>query len=557
MAKYAKKKNRSGGKEPDLEQTYHGLTGGRKKKPKKAPVIPILISAAVLLFALAGGIWFLRLSPQLNEQILPGVTAAGVDLSGLTQREAADALEAATENTYSQKSMVIQVLDTTVTLTPAEVSPYLDVKALAAAAMDAGLSQPRQMDISPYLSLDTDAIRAAVSQLSQQYNQEMVQSDYTLEEKALTVTLGKPGYQLDEEALYRQILAAYGANTFQVTGSCTELTPEPLDLEAILKECAVEPVDASMDPDTFAVIDGTDGLTFDLEAAKAAIAQAQPGDTLEIPLKAVPPQVTGDSLRDTLFRDTLASYRTAYSGWQTERNTNLRLACEAINGTVLMPGESFSFNDTLGERTADKGYQGAPAYAGGEVVTSLGGGICQVASTLYYCTLLSDMEILERDCHMFAASYLPLGMDATIAWGYIDFRFRNTTEYPLRIEAFTEDDHVNVRLIGTDTKSYYVEMEYEIIEVYEGDTVYEEYPPDNDEGYEDGDVISSAVTGYYVKTYRCKYDKETDEQISRSYEDDSEYEYRDTVICRIPAQETEPTDPDLSGGGVSEDGGDQ
>ena len=266
---------------------------------------------------------------------------------------------------------------------------------------------------------------------------------------------------------------------------------------------------------------------------------------MEIPFYRTTPEISTESLRSLLFRDVLSSSSTEHTG-EYNRNVNLQLACEALNGIVLFPGEEFSYNEALGERTTDKGYLPAGSYVVGATIETVGGGICQPSSTLYHCCLLADLEITLRDCHMYAVSYLPLGIDATINWGSFDYCFRNNTNYPIRIEAWMADGYVHIQLMGTDEKDYYVVMENYVDRVIPYETVYEEMYADNPEGYEDGDVITSGYTGYEIYTYRCKYDKETDELISREYEDWSEYWARDEVIVKIVAKpteapETEPT----------------
>jgi vancomycin resistance protein YoaR len=222
------------------------------------------------------------------------------------------------------------------------------------------------------------------------------------------------------------------------------------------------------------------------------------------------PAVLRPDIEKTLFQDELASADTPYY-FNPDRTTNLELACKAIHNDLVRPGEVFSFNESLGERTSEKGYKPAGAYVGGETVDQVGGGICQVASTIYYCALYADLEIVEREEHMYTADYLPLGMDATVNWETIDFQFRNNTNYPIRIEANAKDGYVTVRLIGTDDKDYYVEMDYKIIKEYEWETVEKKMKEDNEKGYVDGEVILNGWMGYSVDTYKYKYDKDTDE----------------------------------------------
>ena len=123
---------------------------------------------------------------------------------------------------------------------------------------------------------------------------------------------------------------------------------------------------------------------------------------------------------------------------------------------MLNPGETFSYNATLGERTTGKGYKSAPAYSGDDLVNQVGGGICQVSSTLYCSTLLADLENVSRTNHRIPVNYINYGMDATVSWRSPDFKFRNNTNYPIQLEASVSGGYVNVQILGTDEKDYYV-----------------------------------------------------------------------------------------------------
>lgn len=148
------------------------------------------------------------------------------------------------------------------------------------------------------------------------------------------------------------------------------------------------------------------------------------------------------SILSTQYNKVYASYKTAHVQ-NKNRTTNLILACKAINGTVLMPGEVFSFNKVVGKRTAAKGYKPATIFTGSSgTAQSLGGGICQVASTLFNTALLGNMGIVERYQHSQRVSYCPLGRDAAIFWGSEDFKFKNTSKYPIKIEMKCQNGYV-------------------------------------------------------------------------------------------------------------------
>ena len=176
-------------------------------------------------------------------------------------------------------------------------------------------------------------------------------------------------------------------------------------------------------------------------------------------MTAVPPEKTADEIRAVLFRDQLSTFSSPHTA-NSGRTANLKLACSAINGTVINSGETFSFNGVVGERTAAKGYQKATVYVGSDSVEETGGGICQVASTVYDAALYADLEITERAPHTFFVTYVNGGLDATVYWGSQDFCFRNNTDYPIRVDAWVSGGYVNISIYGTKTNDNYVVLDY-------------------------------------------------------------------------------------------------
>lgn len=574
MANNRNKRTRSWAKEEEeeVEKAYRKMTGSKRKSKRArksnrtAAIVAICIAVTAISIAIAAGyLYFMK--ADMDGIILENVTVAGVDVGGMTQSQAIDAVNAATASTYSKTPMVVKILDSSAQI-PTSCVGTLDVRGAVKAAYkfgNTGSQSKRQeqqqiamttgyaVDITPYLDLDETAIRSILSQLGANYSSTLSQSTYevtgTAPNETLVVNLGVPEYGLDLNALYDQVLDAYCQNVFQVEGSCGMIEPEPIDLEAILADHYIAPVNASFDPKTFEAVEGVDGYGFDIESAKSKLEQAPYGSTVEIPFAAIPPEITAENLSAMLYRDELATYTAKATNSDSDRNVNLRLACDAINGMILYPGQVFSYNSALGERTPERGYKLGPSYAGNKTVMTYGGGICQVSSALYYCTLVAEMETLVRKNHGFAPAYIPLGMDAAVSWGSIDFRFRNTSNYPIRIDATADRGSVTVTLVGTNEKDYYVELEYETLSTVDYSVTYQTLPANNAEGYKNGDYIVEPYTGYTVKAYRCKYDSETKELISRDLIDQSVYKKRDGVICKIEGS------TQGIGGGVSDEDG--
>lgn len=532
---------------------------------RRQVLVGLCAAAAVLVIAIIAAVFSGNKDPY-GGKILSGVTLGDVNVGGMTKSQAVNALKEAAKS-YESTDMTVSVGETLLRLTPADTKAKLDAKAAVNAAYaygrtgteqdqknayEASRTETHTIGLLPYLKLDTDYIRSNLDAFAQKTGSTLTQTTYTLEGvqptlsadqfdphapgQTLVITMGSPGTGFDASAVYDQVLDAYSLRSFTVTVEVLEgeAEPDPIDLDAIYKEIYVAPVDASIDRKTYEPIPGSYGCEFDLELAKSQVANAEYGQQIRIPLTYIAPEVTEENV---LYRDVLGEYRTQHTS-SSNRNTNLRLACEAINGTVLDPGDTFSFNDCLGERTSAKGYKEAPAYSGDDLVDSIGGGICQVSSTLYCAALVSDLEIVSRTAHGFPSSYIPYGLDAAVSWRSLDLKFRNSTGFPIRLEAELADGYVNIRIMGTDERDYYVKLEYKITATQDPEIKYVDYKEDNAEGYKDGDVIEEGVTGYTVKSYRVKYSNTTGKLVSRDFEATTQYKATKTYVARVKAAPT-------------------
>lgn len=562
-----------------VERAYRSTSGKSKKKSAskqhKRNVTLIVITLVVVIATVAAG--FFLFWEKDNKLILPNVSVAGVDVGNMSKEDAVLAVQQATKYTYAQNNMVVKVNEHQEEITPATSCVSLNVEAAVDAAYQLGRTGNSKekaqdklnavtgitVDITPYLNLNQEAIQTALDKLAVHYSSLLTETTFsvtgefnldTASVPTLTITKGTPEYNLDMDMLLQEVISAYNTNCFEVQVTCASIQPQELDLQAIYDEYCVPSKDAIVDPQTFEVTPAVTGCEFVISEVAEKLKEAAPGEELTFPF-AIVEGSTAES--DKLYRDVLSTF-TATSSSSANRQVNLKLACQSINGKILLPNEVFSYNGTLGERTEEKGYRTGASYSGGKTVTTIGGGICQVSSVLYNCVLLADLGITERYNHGFYPGYVPLGMDATVSWNTLDFKFYNNTNYPIRIDAEASGGSVTVSIVGTDEKDYEVKMEYNILNTYSFKTTYETMTADNEEGYKDGDTIVSGYTGYKVELYKCKYNKETGELISKDLVDVSEYSSRDAVICKIeePAPPTEETTtPGLegTGGGITPD----
>lgn len=562
-------RRRSADSRNNMQQYYRTITKNKRRKKRRnanqlSSILIVCISLLSIGAIIAGGIFVCKMNqgePSNNTNVLAnGITIAGVDVSGMTQEEAIAAICNATDSKYAATPMTVKVLDSEIQIEPDTSELKLDVYGAVNAAFAQNTSGC--VELSPFLSFNEEAVKKSLEELGLKYNGNVKQTEIqvagTVPNLKLVVTKGVSAYGLDVNKLYQQVLDAYLSGTFVVEGECGLVEPSPVDLQSFWNQYHVDPVDASFVSDTFNVSESSDGCTFDVEKANKQIAEAAQGTTVEISFVAVKPKVTTEDLRNLLYRDTLSDCVADEKDSDADRNTNLQLACQAINGYIIYPNQIFSYNEVLGERTEARGYRPGPTIVNGQMSTTIGGGICQVSSALYYCTLIADLKIVERDCHGFLPDYVPNGMDAAVSWGYMDFRFQNNTNYPIRIEAIAEGGKVTVKLVGTNEKDYYIKMESieDTSKQQDPLVTVQELPANNPEGYKNGDYIVVPKTGCYFTTYRCKYKTGTDEFISRELEDTSSYNKCDGVICKIIVEldDTGSQTPGIGNGGVTEDG---
>ena len=543
-------------------------TEPKRKKSGSFKKVFLICLCSVLVVALLAGIGafaYITMIDPNEGKILNNVSVGGVNVGNLTKAEARKALHAATDGTFAQQPMVIKFPGGELSLSPADTGAVLDVDAAIDAAYEYGRTGTKEekeqalaasmnaehpIALLPYLTLNQDYIRQQMENYAGSFNSIYEPSSVTLEGEMpildandenfkadapcqnLIINLGNPSRNVDANEAYKMVLDAYSFNTFEVDVRTTEpdVLPDPIDLDSVAKLYVTEPKDAIINSETFEVTMEVYGYGFDMEYAKMLMETSTYGDILSIPMTMIAPELTGGTARDTYFRDILGEYQTKHTK-SKQRNTNLELASQAINGTVLAPGEEFDFNTVVGKRTKEKGYKYAPAYSSGQTVDTLGGGICQVSSTIYYCTLLADLEIINRQPHSFVSSYMPMGTDATVSWGGPEFTFKNSTNYSIRIETWVADGYVHCKLIGTDEKDYYIEIESDVLYYTYPETIVEVRSADS--GYYDGQELQSSYRGAAVQTYKLKYDKVTKELISREEDQKSVYKKRDQIVVAI------------------------
>lgn len=238
--------------------------------------------------------------------------------------------------------------------------------------------------------------------------------------------------------------------TLDTTGMEAESATEAAAVAALWDKAAVNGgiTEFNQETGTFVFGGAENGVAVDQEKLTADISQAMAdkafNKSLAAPVTEVEPDSSSVDEQSYKILSTYETKTTANSG----RNTNIDLAAKAINGTILQPGEEFSFNGVVGQRTVKKGYHEATAYNNGEVVQEVGGGVCQVSSTLYNATVFAGLEITNRKSHTFQPSYVTPGEDATVSWESPDFCFKNNSDTAIGILAHYADRKLTISIYG-------------------------------------------------------------------------------------------------------------
>ena len=415
-----------------------------------------------------------------RQTVFPGVHVQGENVSGLTVAQTTAKLRQAGWTDPNAVAITVTLpADRTMTVSAGTSGWTTDARTAAEAAWNYGRDGNLFSNFFRYLGgalfghdagkalhvpVYEEALRAKVDDQVQIANQIMSGGNlqYDLENQVVRLTKGGELLLADADTVYQQILDALEA--YERTLDCVpkpaaEAEAKEMDLQQLHDQICGAPVNAYYDNESGEIIEAKPGVEFDVTEAQRLWDEAMPGEEVEIPAV-----ITDAAFHKAdvpgLYCDLLAYKSTSLSGSSYNRVNNVSLAASKINDIVLYPGDSLSYNETLGQRTMEAGFLEAGAYSEGQVVQEVGGGICQVSSTLYWCAMKANLHILERTNHYFSVGYIEPGMDATVSWGAPDFRFENNRTFPIVIHAYVQNGQLTVEIWGTDVDHSYVNLEY-------------------------------------------------------------------------------------------------
>lgn len=439
-----------------------------KTKNKKLLIISIII-AIILILVLIFSTIFAIINNNKNT-IINGISIKGIDVSNMTKDNAISTVSNVLKEKLS-KEIVFEHNESQVTLFPEQFGVTFDVEDAVNTAYSKGregnifqnnyeilYSLFFKTNIGPSFSFSEDSLDSLITEMESNFSDRLIQPSYYIDGNNLIVTKGKDGVVINSQQLKSEI--SYIINNIEcdlnkINIPVENKTADKLDIEKIHSEIYKAPQDAYYTKNPYVVHPHVDGVDFAISMEEATNLLNNSEDSFTIPLKVLSPSVKTSQIGSEAFPDLLGSYSTTYSSRNVNRSTNIRLASSKINGIVVMPGESFSYNKTVGKRTAAAGFKSAAVYSGGEVTTGIGGGICQVSSTLYNAVLLANLEIVQRYNHGFNTGYVPAGRDATVSWGGPDFVFKNNRDYPIRVICSGSGGTISCKIFGLKSDNEY------------------------------------------------------------------------------------------------------
>jgi len=451
----------------------------RKKRSGKKK-LPLGIIAAVSIFAVgvAGFITYQYYTVKAwSNLIYPGVKIEGENLAGKNKDEAKQIIEQKYGSVVVKKKLNISTPDRTYTLDYSKLNPKYNIDEAVNEAFSYGKelnllkkyrlvkgSEGKQYKLK--FTYNSKPVNELIDSIEKDVNKDPINATLSGGGGNFTVVSDKKGSKLQKDALQKEVLSK---------------------------------------------VDGSVGSDINIKA----------------PIEAVTAKITADKLVTVNSR--IAGFSTDYGSISSsERANNIILATRSINRKILMPGDSFSFNDVVGERTAEKGYQAAPVIIGNQVDSGLGGGICQVSTTLYNAMLRANIKSVERSHHSLPSHYVPLGMDATVDYGNLDYKFKNTLEYPLYIEADASGGMVSFNIYSNESLSSIVTEVHS--QVYQTIQPSIQYVDDPTLSVGQTQQVQAPSTGYKVKV--TKKTTKNGAVISEDVVADDFYKPVDAVIKR-------------------------
>lgn len=493
------------------------------KLNKTSKIVIFSCLAFLLVLIIAFGI--ITCINKINTKVYKNVYMLGENFSSKTSEEVLEMINnKSNELSANEKLEVYQDGENIYTIKAEDVDFKFDVDKTAQNIIEFGRDSNifknnfnilkaffSRKEIEPVYTYDNEKLDGVIKNIDLTIRDRYVDDSYSLDEKEgkLIIVNGKTGNAINYNNEKENIIKALedkNENTYDL--KIEKKVPQELDVDKVYSEVKRDAKDAYIDktvsPQKY--VAEVVGFDFDVNSLKELLAlpeNKEEGKTIEFKVNVIEPKVKLVNITADLCKDKLAGYTTYFPAGSYARSNNLKIALSYMNGIVVMPGETYSYNKNIGDTTASKGYQAAATFKGGTTVNEMGGGICQTVSTLYNTVLMANLEIVERHQHGLPVGYVPPSRDATVYSPVLDFKFKNNRETPIKIvTSFTYNGSLNVSIYGTkQDNDPEVILSQKTLSTIPYTTRYE-YDPSMP--YSTQTVVTAGVNGYTSESYITK-----------------------------------------------------
>lgn len=483
--------------EKNVKKDYNNYQekNSKKNSEKNKETRKVLITVLILVFLILFIVMFSTVFSLINinsNKIIKGVFINTIEVSNLSKNEAIEKLENELNNN-EKNYITINYKQYKKKLSLQDINGKFDINESVNKAYNLGREKDIvqnnykilgsiifKSNIDINFTYDEELLEKVINEIEVEIPEIALDSTYLIQGNKLIIKNGKDGIQIKKDEFIKSVIKSFTENKKEFEIQTEHCKKKEIDIEKIHSEIYKKPKNAYYTTNPYRIYKEEIGLDFDMSIEQAKKLLLEDKDEYEIQLKTINPQIKLSDLDSGAYPDLLSTFTTKYGTSDANRNTNIALAAKSINSVVLMPGETFSYNDLIGECSTKTGYKAATIYLNGELSTGIGGGICQVSTTLYNAVIRANLEIVERRNHSLGVTYVPSGQDAMVSIGTQDFKFKNNRDYPIKVVAYVGTGSITCQVYGLKQ-----DTEYEV-------KLYSR-------------TVSKTDTKYKVETYKLLY----------------------------------------------------
>lgn len=450
---------------PQNYNNYQEKNMSSNNSTKKVLTVLLLLILVILVVIIFSTIF--SLMNANNKNIIQGVYINNIDVSNLSENEAMEILEQKL-NDNEKNYIIVKYNNYTRNIKLQDINGKFNIKDAVNNAYNIGKDKDIIQNnykilstmifknkIEANFTYDEELLQKMIDEISLEIPGMAINSSYIIDGDNLIIKNSTEGLQIQESTFTKDLIKAFSSDTKEFEIKTEQCNRKEIDIEKIYKEVYKKPINAYYTTNPHEIHKEESGVDFAITLQEAKNILSENKEEYIIPLKKIQPQIKVLDLDANAFPDLLSTFTTKYGTGDVNRNINIALAAKSINSVVLMPGETFSYNDLIGECSTKTGYKAATIYMNGELSTGIGGGICQVSTTLYNTVLRANLEIVERRNHSLGVTYVPSGQDAMVSIGTQDFKFKNNREYPIKVVAYVGTGSVTCQIYGLKQDTEY------------------------------------------------------------------------------------------------------